>query len=471
MKILVLGLGISGMAAVELASSPSPTISNLENRKSTTIGSKKQACLQPTGGIKNNVIGIDSFSSSSLLKFSDKCKDYNNVSILLNYNKDQLPSADLIVLSPGISDNSYLGKLAIESKIKIISEVDFAAQYISIPILAITGTNGKTTTTEMTTKLLQMNGIKAISGGNIGVPLSSIAINCQYDVIVAEISSFQLEHSQTFAPEAAALLNIESDHMDRYATFADYCDTKLKIFNNISKISKMIISLDLLELWGNKFNSEKPLTFSISSTLANIFLKKDAIFFNDDKLIFNLSNLEINTPHNIENFMAAIALVSQIVPMSKLKKSLGKFICEFRNSSHRQEVVAKKDNITYINDSKATNPAALIAALNTFGNKKNICLIAGGLDKKMDFSDVKDHKDKIKTIFIAGESKKALETLWKDDIHCIVCNSFDEAVIKATQNARFGDIVLLSPGCASMDMFKNYKERGEHFISIIHQIL
>ena len=469
MNILVLGLGISGMAAVELAANPplskdrensnttepSSTISNLENRRS--------------------VIGIDSFSSPSLLKFADKCKQYKNISILLNYNKGKLPSADLIVISPGISDNSYLGELAIKSKIKIISEIDFAAQYISIPILAITGTNGKTTTTEMTTKLLQMNGMKAISAGNIGVPLSSVALNCPYDVIVAEISSFQMENSQTFTPKAGALLNLESDHMDRYARFADYCDTKFKIFNNISKTSEMVIPLDLLELWmkkfKNKFNNEQPLTFSTSSTSANIFFKEDAILFNDNKLILNSSNFEINTPHNIKNFMVAIALVSQIVPISQLKSSFNKFICEFRNSSHRQEIIGKKDNITYVNDSKATNPAALIAALKTFGKKNNICLIAGGLDKKMDFSDVKQHKDKIKTIFIAGESKNALETLWKDDIHCIVCNSFDEAVLKATQNARFGDIVLLSPGCASMDMFKNYKERGEKFISIIDQIL
>jgi len=243
MKILVLGLGISGMAAVELASKP-PSSTLIKNSIPPDYLSN---ISKPD--LKNTVIGIDSFSSPSLLQFNDKCKQYNNVSILLNFEEKKLPSADLIVLSPGISDNSYLGKLAIESKIKIISEVDFATQYISIPILAITGTNGKTTTTEMTTKLLQMNGVKAISAGNIGVPLSSVALNSHYDVIVAEISSFQLEHSHTFSPKAAALLNIESDHMDRYARFADYCDAKFKIFNNISKTSKMIISLDLFNLW------------------------------------------------------------------------------------------------------------------------------------------------------------------------------------------------------------------------------
>lgn len=441
-KVTVLGLGISGIAALKLAA-------------------KKGF----------SATGIDESDKLDLLKATSNLSD--SISILPGFEGKKLPESDLIVISPGISDESRLGKLANDYGVPVISELDFASRFAEVPIVAITGTNGKTTVTEMTEMLLS----NSLSAGNIGHPLSSAVLDKSARYLVVESSSFQLEKTPGFSPVAATVLNVSSDHMNRYSSFSDYTSAKFNIFNKVDSASNMIINYDLLEEWEKRrggWNSikpeDKPFTFSATSENADIKLiygKVDLSCLGLSK--YNLEDSEIKGVHNIENFMASVAMASVLISTEELKESVERLIHDFRLSSHRQEVIAEKDGVMFVNDSKATNPHAVIAALELFSKDRNICLIAGGLDKDMDFSLLLDQCDKIKMVFLIGESKEKMKKSLSNKIDCSLCVSLEEAVKKSTDFASKGDVVLLSPGCASMDMFKDYKERGEIFKKIILQ--
>jgi UDP-N-acetylmuramoylalanine--D-glutamate ligase len=342
--------------------------------------------------------------------------------------------------------------------------------FCETPILAITGTNGKTTTTELTCHLLNSIGRKSAVSGNIGIPLSkSVLEQDKYDFLVVETSSFQLDHIANFAPKSAVILNITSDHMNRYETETDYAKSKFSVFKNIKPAENKIIRSDLLPYWIEFFpGSEKPVTISCSDETADYYFDRNGTISIRGKAFIKLSETQLLGSHNAENLMAALALVLSVIPAPPMEL-LKKGVCEFRTGPHRLEIVKKSKGITYINDSKATNPDSLIVALRAVGAKNNVCLIAGGLDKNMDFTQVLTEKDRIKAVFLVGECKNKLANLWKNDISCIIFNTFEDAVIAACDKAEQGDVVLLSPGCASMDMFRDYKDRGQKFISIINR--
>ena len=386
---------------------------------------------------------------------------------------DKLPSCSLNVVSPGISKDSALWKAAVNSGAEIVSELEFAYRFLEAPIIAITGTNGKTTTTEMLSFLLGKEGMRAPSAGNIGVPLSDFASSCEkYDIIVVEVSSFQLENCTSFAPVSAALLNITSDHMNRYSDFDDYAATKFRVFNGIRPKENMVIRKDLLPLW-KKFlpASPGPMTFSGTEHDADFHVGNDSrlcIEKNGRPCSFmNMSECALKGVHNAENILAATSMVLSVIPDADPLK-IGKNVCEFRTGPHRMELVAEFNKVKYINDSKATNPDSVVAALNSIAGTGNVCLIMGGLDKNMDFSTLLQHSGKIKSIFLLGESKKKLANLFEGYIYYKMYDDFEDAVIAASSATEPGDVVLLSPGCASMDMFQDYRERGNKFIEIVN---
>ncbi|NOY74239.1 MAG: UDP-N-acetylmuramoyl-L-alanine--D-glutamate ligase [Kiritimatiellaeota bacterium] len=429
-----MGLGASGRAAAKLAVARDFEVSGVDESK------------------KIDTEGLD------------------KVAILADWSpSDSLPECDLIVVSPGIAPGSPLGLSAAASGAPVVGELEFASYFVESPILAVTGTNGKTTTTEMTQFIL---GDTAVVAGNIGKPLSEVALDEWRGTVVVEASSFQLESVVGFSPIAAALLNTASDHMDRYSDFQAYVSAKFAVFNNIANASNCVLNFLSLDHWGARFgNASAPTTFSAVENAADAFFDGSAVFF---KTIptppVDLANSRLNTSHNVENFMAAVLLASRILESDALSAGIDTLLRDFRLGAHRQELVAEFDGVRYVNDSKATNPHALFAALDVFGGEGNILLIAGGLDKNMDFSISKRHSKAIRTAFLIGEAASKIGDAWgRIGVDCRFSASFETAVRNAMRSAVEGDVVLLAPGCASMDMFANYKERGDFFRKIMLQ--
>jgi len=442
-KVNIFGLGKSGAAAAEL-------------------------CL----GLGYEVVVFDEADNDSL-QAAKKDLSSQGAKVELAYRLSTAPGANLGVASPGIGENSFLGKALSQADYPIISEIGLAVRFCRCPILAITGTNGKTTVTEMSEHFLRHAGKKVLACGNIGYPLSrAVMRSTELDFLVVEISSFQLEKLTGFAPYAAALLNITSDHLDRHGSMARYADVKFSIFNNIDHPSRMIVRNDLLADWRKHGFTGQPTVFSQSPADDVDFHVKDGdVLWNDQacqRRIVSLADTTLRGSHNAENLMAALALLWRAgIPPT----SLADAIKTFKTGAHRIELFAEKDGIVYVNDSKSTTPDSTVAALRTFGSRRNVCLIAGGLDKDMDFSSILSEKKRIKQIFLVGKCSGRLAILFSKRIPYLQCESFETAVENACETAKAGDIVLLSPACASMDMFKNYIERGETFKSIINRRL
>lgn len=403
-----------------------------------------------------------------ILIVDEGIKDINDVPYHCRTTIQQtdLETADLIVCSPGIPPSSPVYQAALASGIPMISELEYGFRHCQVPILAITGTNGKTTCTELTCHLLKALGFNALTAGNIGNPLCSLANQHYPDntIVVAEISSFQLElpvadSDFTFAPESAVILNISSDHQNRYDSFRHYGRTKFRIFKNIQNNTHVIVNAKMAPDWQNEIPED-----AVFIGHSDYWHEKGGEIYFQDKLVIDLKESVLNNPHNAENTMASLALIASHLGLDTIDKTmLQKAICEFRTGEHRLEQFLEKDGITYVNDSKSTNPDSTVAALKTYGNGKNIRLILGGLDKDMDFSILCDYSSSICKAYLIGECQQKIATCLNDCVELELFNDFNSAVCKICQEAQPGEVVMLSPACASMDMFKNYKERGEIF--------
>lgn len=434
MKALVLGLGKSGLSAAKLAAKKGFDVTAIDEADNETLEKQKSELGE---------LGI---------------------LVYLGYKKEMLPECDIIIISPGVGPKSKLGKIALDSKVPIINETEFAWRYCSAQIIAITGTNGKTTATEFCTHIIGSSGKSVIAAGNIGYPLSEVVLSGKiYDYVVLEISSFQLHYCRDFCPHIAIILNIESDHIDWHGSFENYREDKLKIARNQKETDFLIINKNL-ECFTNNLKS-RILTFSTISKDSDYFLDASMIHRDEDK-ICNFSQLGVmsKSHHNLENAMAVIGACESLGFQSE---EIIKGSFEFKVGEHRLELVLEKNGILFINDSKSTNPLSMMAALKAVGGDKNVCLIAGGLDKEMDFTPILEYRNLIKKIFIIGKSKIKLENLFSQVLIYSSYQTFEEAVYSACDSAEDGDVVLLSPGFASMDMFKNYIERGNVFKSLI----
>jgi UDP-N-acetylmuramoylalanine--D-glutamate ligase len=380
-----------------------------------------------------------------------------------------LCSVEEIILSPGVPPGSELYQTAVHSGKPLISELEFGFRYCTFPLLAITGTNGKTTTTELCATLLRAAGYNAIECGNIGVPLSQLVFEeisgqRKVDVGVLEVSSFQLEKINTFSPAAAAIINIAEDHLDRYdGSIHKYAAEKFKIFNRIAD--------DKCKITGSTLNHTPELIppehIKILNRPPGIYIRNNTLQSTGGHTI-DLDALMLKGAHNHENIITALALIEAFCGSdTAFSENIVNALKNFNPGRHRIEQVAERDGVRFINDSKGTNPAAVLAALNTVGGDHNVCLLLGGLDKGMDFSVLRQASNFIKKAFIMGECRTKIYETLKDDMPCMFCSSFEKAVAAATAHASHGDIVLLSPGCASMDMFKNYQERGNYFTELV----
>jgi UDP-N-acetylmuramoylalanine--D-glutamate ligase len=385
--------------------------------------------------------------------------------VLGNHPDEIFLRPDLIVVSPGV--NHHLQPLIKAQKkgIPVISEIELASRFIDSPIIGITGTNGKSTTTALIAKILSWSGYKVFLGGNIGTPLITyIQDNVRADFLVVELSSFQLENIKTFAPHIAILLNITEDHLDRYSSFASYCKAKFRIFMNQTESDFAIINRDD-ETCKSIIPSltAKVLPFSHQSFKGNgMYSNGKFLYFqkeNNSKHVYDLSKVKLLGKHNQTNMLAAIGTAELCgCPHKKIQESLE----SFQGLDHRLEFVREIDGVSFYNDSKATNIDSLLHAIQTFSG--NLVLIAGGREKGGDYGVLKEEiKKRVKTLILIGESREKLFHLFGSLTHTCLADDLKEAVQLAFQNANKGDVILLSPGCASFDMFSNYEERGKKF--------
>lgn len=388
------------------------------------------------------------------------------------YDEKGILESDIIVISPGVPRNLKILRKARQLSIPIMGEMELAYRMIKKPIIAITGTNGKSTVTSLIGHILQHAGIKAFVGGNIGRPLISYLTqkNDDVDVIVLEVSSYQLDSIEKFSPFISIILNIAPDHLDRYDSFEDYFNSKLNIFKNQEKGSYIILNDDDRRLSSVKIPSGPSVLFyGVEKTkhrVAFVEGNRIKIYFNEQELGFSLRGVKLLGLHNITNLMPAI-MSSLILNVSK--EIIQEAIKKFRGLRHRLEPVLEKDGILFINDSKATNVDSTIKAIESI--KRPIILIAGGKSKGLDYSPlIESAKGKVKHAVLIGEIAPVLLKQFSNLIPSEMVQDMYEAVLKAYQRASKGDAVLLSPACSSFDMFRDYSHRGEIFKDAIRRI-
>lgn len=366
---------------------------------------------------------------------------------------------DLGILSPGIDPSRPLVAQLRAEGVPMIGELELAFRFCECPVVAITGTNGKSTTTELAAALLQAGGKRAVACGNLGPPFSDIAVrSAELDVAVVETSSFQLETIETFAPRIAVHLNLTPDHLDRYPDMAAYAAAKLRIFENQTSSDFAIVNaaLELPPLAAQK------ITFSALGLPADYTFERGWLVARGQPVL-EQSRTQLSGPHNTENQLAALAIADLLnVDRSAAIKAL----CAYRPLPHRCELVRELDGVRYINDSKGTNIDALEKAL--LAQTGPVILIAGGKDKGVDFSPLKPLlREKVQAAVLIGEMQRALVRCWGQTVPCHRALDLEDAVHQARRLARPGATVLLSPGCSSYDMFKNFEQRGELFRQLV----
>ena len=349
-----------------------------------------------------------------------------------------IDKSDLIVLSPGVPLNVPVLEYARKKNIEIISEIELAYRFITTPIIAITGSNGKTTVTMLIKEMLSKSGIKASVCGNIGLPLVTFAQDEQKnDFLVVEVSSFQLDTIKHFKPKIAVLLNITEDHIDRYNSFEDYSSSKFKIFENQDEDDFAVVT----------------------RALDKESIKAKKYYFDELDINLKIDSKKFIGKHNKDNIYAA-AITSIIAGCDT--KNIQKALDDFKVPPHRIEFVKAIDGTLYYNDSKGTNPDATLKALESF--EKDIILIMGGLSKGEDYKVLKETiKSKVKKLILLGSSKDMMRKLFEKEVDTKLVNSMKEAVKIAKEASSPNDIVLLSPATASFDMYKSYVDRGNDF--------
>lgn len=439
--ILVIGLGKSGLAAARL--------------------------LQARGA---KVLVVDSAETPELRRDAAQLK---LLGVDVQLGAQAVPSApfDLVVASPGVpASHSMMAEISARH-VPIIGELELGYRLARCLNISVTGTNGKTTTTELIARLLSRQQIKTVAAGNIGTPLCAVAEQTEaLDFLTLEVSSFQLETIQCFRPAIAVLLNITPDHLDRYPSLADYARAKARLFMNQQPFDWAIIqseALEQLKALGANIPS-RLITFSACHREAHLFLERGWVMSRLEGWtgpMLDLTACRLVGPHNAENLMAALA-VGRVLRLSL--ENMVETLKTYEPAAHRCETVAEINGVKFINDSKATNldavHKALLAAPSGGEGQRNVWLIAGGKDKGLEYQDIGPLLTRrVKGAFLIGETRERIRFAWSSFTPCTLADSLVEAVTEAARNAVAGDVVLLSPACSSFDQFQNYQHRGEVF--------
>lgn len=436
-NILVLGLGVSGISTAK--------------------------ALDKLGA---NVV-INDKKNEKELKECIKALEGCNIKYILGTNDVVLDNIDFVIKSPGIPMDLPLIKKAEKKGIEVVTDIELAYRLCKNNFIAITGTNGKTTTTTLTGEIFKNSGAKCHVVGNIGVGILWEVVNSyKDDIFVIEASSFQLEGTKTFKPKVAAILNITPDHLNWHKTFDNYVEAKKKIFRNQNSDDYLILNYDD-EILNNikKETKSKIIYFSTENTLNRGIVIEDnniVIKTKDKKFkIISIEDIPIPGKHNLENIMTSIGIAWT---MGISVNVIANTIRNFRGVEHRLEYVTELNGIKFYNDSKGTNPNASQKAVEALNGP--IILIAGGMDKGNDFTDfIKSFNNKVKAMVLLGEtSEKIMKTAIKEGFcNIYIVENMEIAVNKAYSLASKGDKILLSPACASWDMYKNFEERGRDY--------
>jgi len=390
--------------------------------------------------------------------------------VLGHHDEADFTAADLVVVSPGVPQEHPLLRKATEAGVAVVSEIELASRFITAPLVAITGTNGKTTTTTLAGELFRANGFSTYVGGNIGDPLIDLPASGEpVERAVAEISSFQLEWISSFRPKVAALLNITEDHLDRYPSYQAYINAKLRIFENQTADDFAVVNRDDELVWQAAQSLKAQLfPFSRRHELT------EGIFSREGELLFRHHGQELSIPtagfrlqgvHNLENIMAALACCLLLGCQRETSLEL---LNRFEALHHRMEFVREVADVRYFEDSKATNVGSVAKALESF---ENITLIAGGKDKGGSYAPLAELvQQRVRHLVLIGEAAERMQQELGDLTATHKAATLEEAVQLSADLTAPGGVVLLSPACSSFDMFKDYEERAQRFITAVKRL-
>ena len=406
---------------------------------------------------------LDEQDNDSLREFADSLPKRPEAVYFGFRAQDDLPRFGRTVLSPGFRAGNPVRKKLAEVSGQLVSELDFALDFCGRPFVGITGTNGKTTTTELTAELFRAAGVRACACGNNGYAMSDAAIDCldgKLDLPVVEISSFQLEIMPVPHPVAAVVLNLASDHIDRHGSMEAYAAAKFKLTGDPSAacVVNALIRDRFRPAAGQK-------VYTFSAGLPADFTVKDGILTFRGRTVIPAADLALKGVHNLENALAALALLAAVKGEdAPFDPAVTEALARFESGPHRLERFLTADGVQYINDSKATNPHAVNAALAAVGGDHNVVILLGGLDKDMDFEELAPSLKYLRHAVVFGScGPKIAGFLEKNVVPFSRCESFPDAVREAVLHACPGSVVLLSPATASMDMFRDYRDRGDRF--------
>lgn len=377
--------------------------------------------------------------------------------------------ADLIVVSPGVPLTVPAIDEARKAGVKIVGEVEIASSALQAPTVAVTGTNGKSTTTTLLGEIYDRCGGRTFVGGNLGTPMVE-AVEGRWDRVVVELSSFQLETIETFRPHHALLLNISEDHLDRYPHMASYMDAKKRIFENQTADDFMVLNADdpLVKQLAEDANARR-VEFSLRRSLTEgMSLENGDIVWRwrNGEERFPVDQLQVKGAHNLQNVMAAM-----IPPLIDgcAARSVWQAATAFRGLPHRMEMIRRLDGVSYCNDSKATNVGSVVKSLE--GLDSPVTLIAGGKDKGGDYGPLSEPvRHKVTSLLLIGEAAPRMEEKLGDLTRCERLESLDAAVQRAREVTPPGGVVLLSPGCSSFDMFASFEDRGRRFARAVEHL-
>jgi UDP-N-acetylmuramoylalanine--D-glutamate ligase len=433
-SVLVIGLARTGVAAARFLAGAGARVRAVDRRPLAELGADARALAdvaEVVGGVEDSAL---------------------------------LADVDLVVPSPGVPADGVLLATAAGRGLPILSEIELAFRHLDVPVLAVTGTNGKSTTTTLLGEVLRAAGRRPFVGGNLGTPLVT-AIGADHDVAVVEVSSFQLEWVERFRPRVGVLLNVTDDHLDRYADLDAYGRTKLRLFARQDAGDTAVLNGG--DPWLRRHAgglAARTLWFGAGPGVA-IRADEAAIRLRlgGGEEVYPLTRVSLTGAHNRENMMAAIAAARAFdVPADAIQRALE----SFRGLEHRLELVCERGGVQWVNDSKGTNAGAVIKSLESF--RGNVVLLAGGIEKGGDYGVLRAPvAERVKHVILFGAARAMLAHTLAGTTTIEIVDSLEAAVTRAAAVAVAGDVVLLSPGCASFDMFRDYADRGRQFKALV----